>query len=401
MIDRDIFEDLFVLEIANNHWGRSERGLKIINTFAQVVRFNNIRAALKLQFRHVNTFIHKDFRDRADIRYIKKTMDTRMTDDEFASLVKSVRQASCIPMATPFDERSVDFCCEIGIPIIKIASSDLNDWMLIEKIAKTKKPVIVSTGGSSLKDLDDLVTFFQNRNIPLAINHCVSLYPCEDRDLEMNQIDYLRQRYPHHTIGFSTHEYSDWTSSMLIAYAKGARTFERHIDIEADGIPVSPYCSLPHQVDTWFRSFHKAKEMCGAAGTQKRMPPRNEVEYLDSLVRGVYAKTDLPEGHVLTDDDVYLAIPLQQGQISCRELMRGEVLTAAVTTDEAITIDVIDSPYASIPSLRNNIYKRGLPINLGQNTGDPSSSQRPNPSDDPQPQPPLNVGGRLDESDHA
>ncbi|MFM6407690.1 MAG: N-acetylneuraminate synthase family protein, partial [Microcystis sp.] len=159
------------------------------------------------------------------------------------------------------------------IPIIKIASSDLNDWFLIEKIADTRKPVIVSTGGSSLKDIDDLVIFFENRNVPLAINHCVSLYPSEDSELEMNQIDYLKNRYPNHVIGFSTHEYTDWTSSMLIAYAKGARTFERHIDIEMDGVPVSPYCSLPEQVDIWFKAFQKAKEMCGAPGSQKRMPP--------------------------------------------------------------------------------------------------------------------------------
>ena len=245
MIDRDIFEELFVLEMANNHWGSLERGLKIVNTFAQVVRFNNVRAAIKLQFRDVDSFIHKDFVHRTDIRYIKKTLDTRMPKDDFAALVKAIRKASCIPMATPFDETSVDLCCELGIPILKIASSDLNDWLLIEKIAKTKKPVIVSTGGSSLKDLDDLVTFFHNRNIPLAINHCVSLYPIEDRELELNQIDFLRARYPSHTIGFSTHEYHDWSISMLIAYAKGARTFERHIDIEADGVPVSPYCSLP------------------------------------------------------------------------------------------------------------------------------------------------------------
>ncbi len=245
MIDRDIFEDLFVLEIANNHWGRLERGLKIVETYGQVVRFNNVRAALKLQFRDVNSFIHADFRHRTDIRYIKKTIDTRMSDDDFATLVKAVRSVSCIPMATPFDERSVDLCCELGIPVIKIASSDLNDWLLLEKIAKTKKPVIVSTGGSSIKDLDDLVTFFQNRNIALAINHCVSLYPAQDSELEMNQIDFLRNRYPSLTIGFSTHECNDWTNSMLVSYAKGARTFERHIDIEADGIPVSPYCSRP------------------------------------------------------------------------------------------------------------------------------------------------------------
>lgn len=360
MIDRDIFEDLFVLEIANNHWGQLQRGLKIVETFAQVVRFNNVRAALKLQFRDVNSFIHADFRQRTDIRYIKKTLDTRLTDDDFATLVKTVRSLSCIPMATPFDERSVDLCCELGIPIIKIASSDLNDWLLLEKIAKTKKPVIVSTGGSSLKDLDDLVTFFLNRNIALAINHCVSIYPSQDSELEINQIDFLKNRYPSLTIGFSTHECCDWWNSMLVAYAKGARTFERHIDIEADGIPVSPYCSRPEQVDVWFKAYHKAKELCGAPGTQKRMAPQKEIEYLDSLVRGVYAKRDLPEGHILSDDDVYLAIPLQQGQISCRELMKGEVLRTPIMADEPIMIDAIDSPYANIPSLRALIYKRGL-----------------------------------------
>ena len=363
-VNRDIFDELFVLELANNHWGSLERGLKIITDFSRIVRFNNVRASIKLQFRDVDNFIHRDFRDRTDIRYIKKTLDTKMTEDDYATLVKAVRQSGCIPMATPFDEKSVNLCVELGIPIIKIASSDLNDWFLIEKIADTRKPVIVSTGGSSLKDIDDLVIFFENRNVPLAINHCVSLYPSEDSELEMNQIDYLKNRYPNHVIGFSTHEYTDWTSSMLIAYAKGARTFERHIDIEMDGVPVSPYCSLPEQVDIWFKAFQKAKEMCGAPGTQKRMPPEREIKYLDALVRGVYAKRDLPEGYILNHDrlneDLYLAVPLQKGQISCRELMSGEILTRACNKDEPIMIDSIDSPYSTNDSLRKIIYQRGL-----------------------------------------
>lgn len=361
MTGNDIFDELFVLELANNHLGDVQRGLKIIGNYAQVVRFNNVRAAIKLQLRDVDSFIHQDFRQRDDIRYIKKTLDTRLRPEDFAALVKAVREASCIPMATPFDESSVDFCCELGIPILKIASSDCNDWVLIEKIAKTKKPVVVSTGGSSLKDIDDLVTFFDNRHIPLAINHCVSLYPSEDSDLELNQIDFLHRRYPNHTIGFSTHEHCDWTSSMLIAYAKGARTFERHVDIQTEGMAVSPYCSVPEQIDTWFKAFHRAKRMCGAPGTQKRLPPQKEIAYLDSLVRGVYARRDLPIGHVLQDADVYLAVPLQQGQISCRELMRGEVILKAVPKDQPIMIDAIDSPYANIPSLTELIYHRGLP----------------------------------------
>lgn len=361
MTDSDIFEELFVLEMANNHLGDVQRGLKIIDDYSQVVRFNNVRAAIKLQLRDVDTFIHRDFLHRHDIRYVKKTLDTRLKPEEFATLVKAIREASCIPMATTFDEQSVDFCCELGIPILKIASSDCNDWILIEKIAKTKKPVIVSTGGSSLKDIDDLVTFFSNRHIPLAINHCVSLYPSEDSEIELNQIDFLRNRYPNHVIGFSTHEYHDWTSSMLMAYAKGARTFERHVDIQTQGVTVSPYCSLPEQVDTWFKAFHKAKRMCGPPGTQKRLPPQKEIAYLDALLRGVYAKRDLPVGHQLQDADLYLAIPLQQGQISCRELMRGEVILKPVAKDQPVMIDAIDSPYAKVGPLKELIYQRGLP----------------------------------------
>ena len=360
MSPNSIFEDLFVLELANNHWGSLDRGLRIVGDFAQVVRFNNVKAAIKIQLRDVDAFIHKDFRQRSDIRYIKKTLDTRLSKDDFITLVHAIRSSGCMTMATPFDEDSVDLCMELGVEIIKIASSDLNDWILIEKIATTKKPVIVSTGGSSLKDIDDLAKFFANRNIPLAINHCVSLYPSEDHELEINQVDFLRERYPDNVIGFSTHEYSDWQTSVTIAYAKGARTFERHIDIDDGTQAVSPYCSLPHQVDEWFKAYKKAVAMCGAPGTRKRIPPAREIAYLDSLVRGVYARRDLPKGHALTDADLYLAIPLQKGQLSCRELMRGEVLLQDIAADGAIMIDSIDSPYARNDALKKTIYARGL-----------------------------------------
>lgn len=359
-MNRDIFEDLFVLELANNHWGRVDRGLKIIESFSQVVRFNNVRAAIKLQFRDVDRFIHADFRDRTDIRYIKKTRDTQMSKDDYAALVDATRKAGCVTMATPFDEASVDLCAELGVQIVKIASSDGNDWLLIEKIATLRKPVMVSTGGASLKDVDDLVTFFEHRNIPLALNHCVSLYPSEDGDLQLNQVDYMIRRYPNHIIGLSTHEYHDWENSITIAYAKGARTFERHIDIEADGIPVSPYCSRPDQIDAWFKAWKKAKEMCGPVGESWRVPSHAETEYLNALVRGVYAVRDLPAGHAIMDEDVYLAIPLQRGQISCRELMRGEVLLRDVLAHNPIRIDAIDSPYATNEQLRLLIEQRGI-----------------------------------------
>ena len=362
-MNADIFEDLFVLEMASNHQGNLERGLRIVQQFAKVVRFNNVRAAIKLQFRDIDSFIHKDFRESADIRYVRRITETRLSKDAFAELVTAIRRSGCIPMATPFDEKAVDLCVEFDMPIIKVASADGNDWLLLERIAKVRRPVIVSLGGLSQKDIDDLVKFFENRNIPLALNHCVAAYPHEDFECDLNQIDFLRNRFPNHVIGYSCHEYQDWTSSIMIAYGKGARAFERHIDINDDGFEIAKYSSLPEQIDTWFQAWHKAREMCGGPGIQRKLPLAKEVAYLDSYVRGVYAKRDLKKGQLLTEEDVYLAIPLQKAQISCRELMLGSYghrMLADCGKDAPVTIDLLDTPYANNPRMMESIQKRGL-----------------------------------------
>jgi N-acetylneuraminate synthase len=360
----DIFKDLFVLEAANNHWGDLNRGRKIIQDFATVVRYNNIKAAIKFQFRDVDNFIHPDFKGNEEIRYIKKTEATKMTQSMYGELARAVVQAGCIPMATPFDETSVDLCVSLDFPIIKIASSDINDWPLLEKIASTKKPVIASSGGASEKSLDDLVTFFENRNIELALNHCVSLYPSEDEQLELNQIDYLINRYPGHVIGFSSHEYHDWESSMLISHAKGARTWERHVDIEYEGVPVSPYCSLPSQIDTWFKAYHKAREMSGGSSSERRLVTTEEVKYLDALVRGVCAARDLPSGYQIHSStfasDFKMTVPLRKGQISSREILNGLQTKRDLKANQPIMIDDISGPYSEDAELRKFISERGL-----------------------------------------
>ena len=184
-------------------------------------------------------------------------------------------------------------CLEFNLDLIKIASSDVKNKSFIKKIANIRKPVIASSGGCTLNDLDWIVNYFKSVNVPFALNHCVSLYPSEDNQLQLNQIDLLKKRYPETTIGFSSHEYNSWDYSMMIAYAKGARTFERHIDIDFENIPVSKYCSLPEQVDTWFKAFNKAKELCGSSSNNQRNIAIEETEYLDKLIRGVYVKKNI------------------------------------------------------------------------------------------------------------
>jgi N-acetylneuraminate synthase len=337
-----IFENLFVLELANNHWGSLQRGKKIVKEFSKIVRNNKVKAAIKLQFRDVDTFIHKDFRNDGDgedllklpkrTRYIQKTSKTKLSKEEFVELIEYIRKHDCIPMATPFDEKSVDWCVEMDLPIIKIASADINDWILINKIASTKKPVIISTGGANDKEIDDVIKFFTNRNIPISVNHCVSKYPSEDYELDLNQIDYLKLKYPDLVIGLSTHEYHDWHSSMYISYAKGVRTWERHIDIPYpkghEQKEVSNYCSLPSQIDEWFQAFNKAKVMCGTSENERRVIDEKETNYLQALYRGLYLKNDIKAGSKIRISDLYGAIPFQKeiGHISSRDFIEDDAI---------------------------------------------------------------------------
>ncbi len=209
----------------------------------------------------------------------------------------------------------------------------------------------IHRGRLGKKDLDDLVSFYEKRDIPLAINHCVSLYPSEDSELGLDQIDYLKRRYPNHVIGYSTHEYHDWFSSMLISYGKGARSWERHIDINYEDVAVSPYCSLPENCDTWFKAFHKAKEMCGGVGQSRRVISKREKKniWMRWCVAPMPSATWKPvmySAKKLLKKDFYLAIPLHKGQLSCREVMNGEKLLQPIKANDRLTIDIIDGHIA-------------------------------------------------------
>jgi N-acetylneuraminate synthase len=104
--------------------------------------------------------------------------------------------------------------------------------------------------------------------------------------------------------------------------------------------------------------------MCGGSSTQRRVLPKREIEYLDALVRGVYAKRDIASGYVFSkesfEDDFYLAIPLQKGQLSCREIINGEKLIEDISADQPLSIQSIDGPYNENPSLRSLILNRGI-----------------------------------------
>jgi sialic acid synthase SpsE/D-lyxose ketol-isomerase len=325
------FKDLFVLDLANNHQGDVDHALRIIAETGQVVRANQARAAFKFQFRNLETFVHPAHKEKSANKHIPRFLATRLGKKQFAKLTEAVREAGMVTMATPFDEDSVDLCLDLDLEVIKVASCSALDWPLLERIAASNKPVIFSTGGLTLEDVDDVVSFFDHRRVHFAMMHCVAIYPTPDHQLELNQIEILRRRHPTKVIGFSTHEVPDELAPVQVAIAKGARMLERHVGIATDKIKLNLYSSTPEQLDRWIKAAAKAHKMCGA---EERHPaPAEEMESLNSLRRGIYARVPLKAGVVLERGDVYFAMPIEPGQLSSGQWKEGILLTEDLDKD--------------------------------------------------------------------
>lgn len=339
------FNDLFVLDLANNHQGDVQHGLRIICETGDVVRANGIRAALKFQFRDLPEFVHPTHRKGSKNKHIPRFLSTTLSDKDFATLTDAVRKAGMVTMSTPFDEASVQKIVELDLDVIKVASCSATDWPLLERISDANKPVIFSTGGMTWKQIDDVVSFFDHRRVHFGIMHCVSVYPTPDEHLQLHQIQLLRERYPHRVIGFSTHEPPDALAPVMVAVAKGARMLERHVGIETDTIKLNAYSSTPAHLDRWFKAAKQARTMCGAETRPPSIPV--EMESLQSLRRGVYFKRPMKAGEKVERADVYFAMPCNDGQIASGDWKDGIELTASVEKDAAMTDSVVKVPPTS------------------------------------------------------
>lgn len=312
MIEFD-FNDLFVFDMANNHQGEVDHGLRIIREIAEVARKHGIRGAIKFQFRQLDSFIHPDHHRNSAAKHIDRFLSTRLTVDHYKTLLDAVRQEGLVAICTPFDEESVDLITEMDFDVIKVASCSARDWPLLEKIGEACLPVIFSTGGIELPDVDAVVSFFEHRGVPHAIMHCVSLYPIPDHEFHLNQIDIFRRRYPKHVIGWSTHEVPSNVLPGQLAVAKGARMFERHVGVETDAIKLNSYSSTPEEIDQWISACLYAVKLCG--GGESRAITEAEASAIDSLRRGVYARKALKKGAEVKREDVFFAMPYVEGQI--------------------------------------------------------------------------------------
>lgn len=301
---------LFIFELANNHNGSVERGIKIITDINEQVR--NYRQyfnfAFKLQYRNLDTFIHPEFKNKNDIESIKKFNDTKLSEDELFTLKNEITKQGFISICTAFDEDSVDLIEKQGYDIIKIASCSFCDWSLLEKIAAKNLPIIASTAGVKLDNISEVVQFFSKRDKKLSLLHCVAQYPTELRNLQLNQIDLLKLIYPQITIGYSSHEKPEHIDTVKMAIAKGAMVFEKHVGLDDYKGSINSYSATPEQIGQWLKYAKEAFDVCGISGERHEFA-QSEIDSLRKLSRGIFASKDIKKGESINNSMILMAIP--------------------------------------------------------------------------------------------
>lgn len=156
-------------------------------------------------------------------------------------LVKTLDKKNFPWFASPFDTSAVNFLEKLKCPAYKIASPEITDIGLIEKIASTKKPIILSTGLATLKDIDLAVKTIKKKHSKFAILKCVTSYPTLLKDLNLKGIKLLRKRY-RCAVGFSDHTIGDLASKVAVTL--GATIIEKHFKLDGDTSSIDSHFSM-------------------------------------------------------------------------------------------------------------------------------------------------------------
>ena len=291
-----------IAELGSNHNGDMELAKKLIDSAksagADCVKFqswskNTIFS--KSNFKD-NYFLTDDYRHRDDFTLEEIVEKFSISESQLIEMRNYAEKIDIDFTSTPFSKKEVDFLCdELKTDFIKIASMDLNNFQFLDYIARKKKPIVISTGLSSLDEINQAIETIEaagNNNI--VILHCVAIYPPADEIINLNNIDTLRKLYPY-PIGFSDHSLG--TCITLGAIAKEARIVEKHFTLDKEMF------GWDHKVSADENDMKiivdGAKRIQSALGSERIKRVEDE-ERLNSFRRSVVASKAIKKGTKIT-----------------------------------------------------------------------------------------------------
>jgi N-acetylneuraminate synthase/sialic acid synthase len=241
--------------------------------------------------------------------------------------------------ATAFDFESADLLAELDVPAFKFASGDLRNTPLQRHVAAFGKPMLLSTGGGTMEDVERAVDAILPLNEQLCVLQCTAAYPASVEDLNLNVITTLRERFPSLVIGLSDHQ--NGIAMAVVAYMLGARVIEKHFTLDhALKGRDHAFSLMPEGMRRLVRDLHRVPAALGEA-TKRPLPI--EADALEKMGKKLVAARELELGHVLAASDLAIKSPADGG-LPPYELDRlvGRRLRRPVAFEDFVTFDDVE-----------------------------------------------------------
>jgi len=257
---------------------------------------------------------------------------------EYKALMDYADEIGITMFSTAFDFNSADFLAKLDIPIYKIASGDLKNTPLLKHIAKFQKPMILSTGGGTMEDVNRAYDAIMPINQQLCILQCTAGYPAEFEELNLNVITTFRERFPKTTIGLSSHD--NGIAMAVAAYMLGARVIEKHFTLNHTLKGTDHAFSLE---PTGFRKLVRDLQRTKAAmGDGVKQVYETEKNPIIKMSKKMVAARDLPAGHMIRRQDITFKSPGDGLPPYDIDKVIGRVTRSAMREDDAITFDELN-----------------------------------------------------------
>ena len=295
-----------ISEIGNNHNGSFKRAIEMIDDSIEIGV-----DCVKFQMRHIEDVyrtrsLQKDGEDLGTEYVIDLLKRFELTLDEHRKVAEYCEQKGILYMCTAWDAKSVDVLETFGISAYKVASADLTNMPLLDKLSLTKKPLILSTGMSREDEIKKTVSFLSSKNISFALLHCNSTYPAPLHDINLKWMSKLRKIHP--VIGYSGHERG--INVSLGAVALGACIIERHftLDRKMEG-PDHAASLLKNEFTDLVNGIREIEESLGEGG--ERLLSQGEMINRENLSKSLVSSMALKAGTRLTKEHIKVCSPGQ------------------------------------------------------------------------------------------
>ncbi len=329
---------LVIAEIGVNHDGQVDRALELVHHASAAGA-----DAVKLQIFNARTLMHQSTAyagyqtDRCDEASATEMLaGYELSNQELTLVVDAIRRAGMIPIATPFSLEDVARVEELALPAIKIASPDLVNRPLLQRAVSSNKPLLISTGASTLAEIQATAVWLQQWRASFALLHCISAYPTESRDANLCWIADLAARF---TVPIG---YSDHTTEILagpLAVAAGARIIEKHLtyDRAAKG-PDHAASFDPAQFKQYVDSIRQAEIFCGVPG-RRVLDVERDVRTVSR--QSLVLRRDLLPGEKVGQNDLTIQRPGTGIPAADLEKVIGRQLIAPTPAGTLLTWDML------------------------------------------------------------